>query len=353
MRTPIRGIRLALLAAVLFGATIPLAKALLVGLRPQVLAGLLYLGSGAGLALLWYMRRRRSGIPAGEAPLTRHDVPALVGAIVSGGVLAPVLLMGGLAQTASATASLLLNLEGVFTAVIAWTVFRENVDRRILLGMVAIVAGGILLAWPGHVATSSAIGPLLIAAACLCWAVDNNVTQKISAADPVQIAGLKGLAAGSVNLAIGLSLGGVVATGTLLASALLLGFAGYGLSFVSYVLALRDLGTARTGAYFALAPFVGAVGGLLLFHEAVTARFLAAAGAMGLGLWLHLSERHGHRHHHAPVRHTHRHTHDAHHQHAHDANDPLDDPHVHAHEHGGLEHSHPHYPDIHHRHRHS
>jgi drug/metabolite transporter (DMT)-like permease len=348
---PASGIRMALIAAVLFGASAPFAKLLLEGISPQVLAGLLYLGSGAGLGVFWLARRRKSGA-AVEAPITRRDLPWLSGAIAAGGVIAPVLLMLGLARTPASAAALLLNLEGVFTASLAWLVFRENVDRRIVLGMAAIVAGGVLLSWGGGVTLTGITGPLFVAAACLGWAVDNNLTQKVSAGDPVQIAGLKGLVAGAVNLAVGLALGGAPPAAPRLAGALAVGFLGYGVSLVLYVLAIRALGTARTGAYFSLAPFVGAVIGLALFGERVTLVLVAAGCLMALGLWLHLTERHLHEHTHERLSHTHRHTHDEHHRHAHGAGDPPGEPHTHAHEHARLVHRHPHYPDIHHRHAH-
>jgi drug/metabolite transporter (DMT)-like permease len=351
-RASARGIQLALIAAVLFGLSTPLAKALLVGVSPQVLAGLLYVGSGTGLGLFWLARTRRGG-HAAEAPITRRDLPWLAGAIAAGGGIAPALLMAGLTRTPASTAALMLNLEGVFTALIAWVVFRENVDRRIAFGMGAIVAGGVLLSWQGKVGYSGWAGPWLITAACLGWAVDNNLTQKVSAGDPVQIAGAKGLIAGTVNLALGLVLGAVVPLGPQLAGALIVGLLGYGVSLVLYVRAMRELGTARTGAYFALAPFVGASVGLLLFKEPLTWPFLVAAALMGLGLWLHLSERHEHQHVHEPTLHTHLHRHDEHHHHAHASDDPLGEPHSHPHQHELIVHAHPHYPDIHHRHGHS
>src|SRR3954469_19668276 len=232
------GVQSALLAALLFGASTPLAKGLLASVPPQVLAGLLYLGSGLGLGVLWLWRRRRG--KAGQAALTRRDLPWLVGAIAFGGLLGPLLLLLGLAQTPASAASLLLNLEGVSTALLAWIVFRENVDRLIALGMMAIVAGGALLAWQGWLEWGGLAGPLLVAAACLCWAIDNNLTQKVSASDPLQIAALKGATAGTVNLAIGLSLTGSPPILPGISAALLLGFFGYGLSLVLFVLALRS-----------------------------------------------------------------------------------------------------------------
>ncbi|NUO62594.1 MAG: DMT family transporter [Gemmatimonadaceae bacterium] len=347
-----RGVGLALGAALLFGVSAPFAKLLLRGATPQLLAGLLYLGSGVGLALVWLARRRGA---AREAPLTRRDAPWLAGAIVFGGVLGPLLLMTGLARTPASSASLLLNLEGVFTALLAWFVFRENFDRRIALGMVAIVAGGAVLSWEGRVELGGLAGPLLVGGATLCWAVDNNLTQKVSAGDPVQIAMLKGLVAGSVNTAIALALGAAWPSVSRLAGALVLGFLSYGVSLVLFVLALRGLGTARTGAYFSSAPFVGAAVSLVVFRERPGVAFVVAAALMAVGVWLHVTERHEHEHAHEAMAHEHAHVHDAHHQHAHGPDDPpVTDPtpHSHPHRHEPLVHTHPHYPDIHHRHGH-
>ena len=345
-----RGAYLALAAAVLFGASAPLAKSLLVSVPPQLLAGILYLGSGSGLAIVRLMLGRRS-----EAPLRRADVPWLAGAIALGGVLGPLLLMIGLARTPASGASLLLNLEGVFTALLAWFVFHENVDRRIALGMFAIAAGGGVLAWEGHASWGGIVGPLAIAGACFAWACDNNLSQKVSGGDPVQIAMLKGLAAGIVNTSIAFARGAHWPAAGPLAGALVVGLLSYGVSLVLFVLALRHVGTARTGAYFSTAPFVGAVLSLILFRETPTPGFLAAAALMGIGVWLHLSERHEHVHVHQAMDHAHAHVHDEHHQHAHGPDDPPvtdPQPHVHAHHHAPLTHSHRHYPDIHHRHSH-
>ena len=344
------GMMQALLAAVLFGIGTPLAKGLLREMSPQVLAGVLYLGSGVGLGTLWLVRRARGG--RAESALGRHDAPWLAGAVLFGGVLAPLGLMLGLARTPASASSLLLNLEGVFTALIAWVVFAENVDRRIAAGMFAIVAGGALLSWQGHVAWGSALGPVLVVLACAGWAIDNNLTQKVSASDPMEIAAIKGLAAGTVNLALGLALGGQQPAPLMLGGALLLGFFSYGVSLVLYVLAMRGLGTARTGAYFSLAPFVGAAGGVLLLHDPVSPVLFVAAALMAFGLWLHLTERHEHVHSHVPLTHSHRHVHDEHHQHAHNRDDPPGEPHAHEHTHEALSHRHAHFPDIHHRHGH-
>jgi drug/metabolite transporter (DMT)-like permease len=343
------GIVLALLSAVLFGASTPLAKLLLGSVAPWMLAGLLYLGAGLGLGLL-HLARAALRLPAAEAPLRRGDLPWLGLVILFGGMLGPLLLLLGLVRSDAAAASLLLNLEGLATMGIAWVVFGENVDRRLLLGAAAILAGAVLLSWQGH--ASPRWGAVLVACACLCWGIDNNLTRKLSAADPVQIAMLKGLVAGTVNLALGAAVGAHLPPARVLAGAGLIGFLGYGVSLVLFVLGLRHLGTARTGAYFSLAPFVGAVLAVLLLGEPVSAQLLAAGGLMGVGLWLHLSERHEHEHTHEAMEHEHRHTHDAHHQHEHGPGAPPGEPHTHRHRHARLVHRHTHYPDLHHRHRH-
>lgn len=351
---PRRGVGLALTAAVLFGASAPLAKLLLQGTPPQLLAGLLYLGSGAGLFVVW-VRRRRSNEGARETALGKRDLPWLASAVGFGGVLGPLLLMTGLLRTPASGASLLLNLEGVFTALIAWFVFRENFDRRIALGVAAIIAGSITLSWVGRLSWGGLAGPLEVSAACLCWGIDNNLTQRISGGDPVQIAMLKGLVAGAVNTVIAILLGASWPSGSSVTGALVLGFLSYGVSLVLFVLALRYLGTARTGAYFSTAPFVGATLSLAIFREHLTSPFLLAAVLMALGVWLHLTERHEHEHRHEALEHDHAHVHDEHHQHDHEPSDPqMTDPtpHTHRHRHRPLVHMHPHYPDIHHRHGH-
>ena len=346
MRT---GIRDALLAAVLFGLSTPIAKGLVGSVPPQFLAGLLYIGSGVGLTALRAARRRR---PIAEAAITSSDIPFLTGAIIFGGIAAPVLLMFGLQRTPASSASLLLNLETVFTAFIAWAIFRENIDSRIVAGFLAIVAGGVLLSWSGTVEFAEFAGALAIAAACLCWGIDNNLTQKISGGDPIRIASLKGLAAGSLNIGLAWYFGQWRSPAASMWIALALGFVSYGLSLVLYIRALRELGTARAGNYFSIAPFVGAVAGVILWREPITLSLLVAGVLMGIGIWLHLSERHDHRHIHEEITHEHMHTHDVHHQHEHAPEEPAGEPHSHRHRHEPIAHSHPHYPDIHHRHPH-
>lgn len=339
-------IRAALASALLFGLAAPLGKLLLGAMDPFLLAGLLYLGSGAGL-FLW---RRASGQPAVTLP--RAERPWLAGAILAGGVVGPVLLMAGLARMDASAASLLLTAEGVFTALIAWFVFRENVDRRVAIGMAAITAGALLLATGGTLRLGDLLPTLLVLGACLAWGVDNNLTRRVSLTDASWLASVKGLVAGPVNIAIAFALGARLPEPSATGAALLLGFFAYGLSLTLFVVALRGLGTARAGAYFGVAPFLGAIVAVALLGEPMTPVLLAAGALMALGVWLHLTEDHGHDHHHAPMEHGHWHFHDAHHLHDHPHPVAPGTWHSHPHRHAALTHSHPHFPDAHHRHRH-
>ncbi|MCE1191622.1 MAG: EamA family transporter [Acidovorax sp.] len=344
-----QSILFALVAATLFGASTPLAKLLVGDVPPVLLGGLLYLGSGVGLGLF---RAIRDGgwTPSGLQP---GEWPWLLGAILFGGVLGPVALLYGLTTASGSAASLMLNLESVLTAVLAWMVFKENADRRIVLGMLAIVTGGAVLSWQSSgTGAASLTGLAAIALACLCWAIDNNLTRNVAAADSVFIAGAKGLLAGIVNCAIALLLGARLPGAQTTLMAMAVGLTGYGISLVLFVLALRGLGAARTGAYFSTAPFIGAAVSLLLLGEAASPAFWMACALMGWGVWLHLTEDHAHEHTHEPLEHTHAHAHDEHHQHAHDPGVDTTAPHVHWHRHTALRHKHPHYPDIHHQHSH-
>jgi len=348
------GAALALGAAVLFGIATPVSKLLIGQVDPQMLAGLLYLGAGIGLAGV-HLGRGALGVPAPEASLKPADLPWLAAVVLFGGVLGPLFLMLGVARTDAASASLLLNLEGLATMAIAWIVFRENVDRRLLLGALSILAGAAALSWRGGGFSphdlSAGGGSLFIAAACLAWGIDNNLTRKLSAADPVVTAMTKGLVAGAVNTAIALGKGAPLPEAKTVLAAALLGFLAIGVSLVLFIRALRHLGTARTGAYFSLAPFIGAVVAILALHEPMTETLLLAGLLMGFGLWLHLAERHEHGHLHESLEHDHSHTHDdGHHDHGHD--DTVTEPHTHHHRHRRTWHSHIHYPDLHHRHSH-
>ncbi len=338
---------LALLSAALFGVSTPAAKALLGAVDPAVLAGLLYCGAGFEVAVL-----RRILRSSAETPLARADVPWLAGAILAGGIAGPLLLMTGLARTGAAAASLLLTLEGVATALLAWFVFHENFDRQIAVGMACLVGGAVVLSWSSAPTFSGLVGPLAIVGASVAWGLDNNLTRKVSLADPLQIVEWKGLVAGPVNLALGLWVGGALPAVTPLLISGVVGFLGYGVSLALFVRALRDLGTARTGAYFSTAPFMGAIAAVLFLGEPVSIQLVAAGLLMGFGVWLHLTESHEHEHDHEVLEHSHAHVHDVHHQHDHGPDDPPGEPHTHWHRHTRLRHKHPHVPDMHHSHRH-
>lgn len=339
------GVQAGIGAAILFGAGTPLAKLLLGSVSPWMLAGLLYVGSGVGLGIYRLITR------PGRVRLARQEIPPLVGAIGFGGVLGPVLLMFGLAKMPATGASLLLNAEGVFTALLAWFVFKENFDRRIALGMVAIVGGAIVLSIP----TGAELGPvwpsLAILAACLCWGVDNNLTRKISLTDATWLAAVKGGVAGPVNLVIAFVLGAQLPSAPSIAGAMVVGFFAYGVSLVLFIVAMRHVGAARAGAYFSIAPFFGAVLAIAL-GAPITVPLIVAAALMAVGVWLHLTERHEHEHTHEAVTHDHWHVHDEHHQHEHPEPVAAGTRHRHNHLHEPITHSHEHYPDVHHRHDH-
>ena len=330
------GVMAALGAAVLFGAGAPAAKLLLGSMSPWLLAGLLYLGSGVGLALARQFRRTES------VRLARGEVKWLVGAVATGGVVGPVLLMVGLSRMPASAASLLLNAEAVFTALLAWFVFHENFDRRIAFGMVLIVAGALVLSWPDDIGFSSVLPALAVLGACFLWGIDNNLTRKIALTDATFIAMIKGIVAGVVNVMIAWTLGATFPSFQVIVGA----------SLVLFVVALRHLGAARTGAYFSIAPFAGAMISFVLLGETVTVTLVLAGLLMGTGVWLHLTERHDHAHAHDALEHTHEHVHDEHHQHEHDNLVREETRHTHQHGHDPISHAHPHYPDAHHGHRH-
>ena len=341
-----RGVLAALAAALLFGAGTPAAKLLLGPVSPWLLAGLLYLGSGLGLAALRILQR------AERVSLTRSEMGWLAGAIVSGGVVGPALLMWGLAGMPASGASLLLNAEGVFSVLLAWFVFKENFDRRIAFGMALIVSGAVVLSWPDKAEFGVVRPTLAVLGACLAWGIDNNLTRKVSLSDATFVAMTKGLAAGVVNTGLALLAGGTLPGMKFLIAAGGLGFLSYGISLALFVVALRNLGTARTGAYFSTAPFAGALIAVTLLNEPMTIQLVIAGLLMGAGVWLHLTERHEHRHIHEPLEHEHAHEHDEHHRHAHAGDSSDSSVHTHPHDHEPSTHSHPHFPDAHHRHSH-
>ena len=342
-----RGTAAALGAAALFGMSAPAAKLLLARAEPLMLGALLYLGAGVGLTALRFAGAGRRG----EASLRRADLPLAAGMTVAGGVVAPVLLLVGLRHVTAVSGALLLNLEAPFTVLLAVLLFGEHLGGRAALGVAAMVLGAATLAVaPGGVLAADATGVLAVAAACLAWAVDNNLTQRLSLRDPLAIAQVKGLCGGGVALGLALAFGVAPPPIGVVGSAAALGFVSYGLSLALAVYAMRAVGAAREAALFATAPFIGALASWLLLHEPFGIRELVALALMVAGVVLLARERHSHRHVHEPLRHDHRHVHDVHHGHAHGAADPPGEPHAHEHVHEPLEHEHPHVSDVHHRH---
>lgn len=335
---------LALGSALLFGAAAPAVKPFAASLHPVLLAGLLYLGSFLGLLLARGMRRRA------ETRLQSKDLPPLVGAIVAGGLVAPVLLVWGLSGLAASAASLLLASEAVLTMLLAALLFREAIAARVWVAALLILGAAALLAWTPAASVPVSMHAAAVLAACLLWGLDNNLSARISLADPFAIAMWKGLAAGAVNTSLGLALSAALPEASSL-WILAIGAIGYGASLVLYLLALRHIGAARTAAHFGTAPFFGAALSIFFLGEPLTPALLAAFGLAAAGTWLVLSERHRHEHEHEAMDHDHRHVHDEHHQHAH-AGHEGPEPHSHSHRHAPLRHRHVHFPDLHHRHRH-
>ncbi|MCX6079541.1 MAG: DMT family transporter [Chloroflexi bacterium] len=343
----------ALVAAVLFGASAPFAKLLLGQIDPIPLAAFLYLGSGIGAWMIFVMQKAGNGGKQVEAHLSKADVPWLIGAILAGGVAAPILLMWGLNQTPASTASLLLNFESVATTLIAVLAFKEAVDRRILWAIGLITLTSILISWTGG-AWGISLGAIGVIGACFLWGIDNNLTRHISSKNPLVIVGVKGLAAGTVSLLLTFVLGKPLPIMSVALLAMLLGSVCYGLSIQLFILAMRGLGAARTSTLFGIAPFVGTFLSVIMLHEMPQALFWTAVPVMLAGAWLMLTEHHDHHHIHESIEHIHAHAHDDHHEHTHQMDIPVvDGMHTHLHLHDVLEHVHEHTPDLHHRHGHA
>jgi drug/metabolite transporter (DMT)-like permease len=338
----------ALLAATLFGISTPLSKILVGDISPVFLVSFLYLGTALGMFILGIIKSRHSP-RSGEAGIRRNDIPWLTLAILAGGVIAPILLMSSLEITPAATASLLLNFEGVATMVIAFAVFREQVGKRIWMALGIITLASILLSWNPAAAFGLSAGAFGILLAGIFWGIDNNATRTISGKDPFTIVTVKGFFAGSIALVLAFAGRTTLPALSLVVAAMLLGFFCYGFSMVLFVRALRDLGAARTGAYFSIAPFIGAALSFVLFREFPDLFIVIAFGLMLAGTLVLATERHTHQHHHIPIEHEHLHHHpDIHHRHVHTGEGAADHSHPHVHE--PLDHDHPHTPDIHHRH---
>lgn len=344
----------AIIAAILFGASAPLSKVLLGELDPIPLAGFLYLGSGLGALIVLLIQGKRGRGRQLEAHLTRQDIPWLSGAIISGGIIAPIFLLIGLRITPASTASLLLNFETVATALIAGVIFKEAIDKRIFWAIVLITLASILLSWSNE-GWGFSPAALLILAACFFWGLDNNFTRNISSKDPLVIVSIKGLVAGSFSLILSLILGNTFPGLIIILLALLLGAICYGFSIYLIILSMRHLGSTRAYALFATAPFAGTLLSFLLMYDKPLWNFWPGIFLMVLGTWVMISEHHAHAHEHKPLFHTHNHCHpDDHHDHTHQPSEILvRGEHSHEHQHGSLDHAHKHTPDLHHRHSHA
>ena len=340
-----RAIAYGLSAAALFGASVPALKLATSQIGPLALAGLLYLG--AGLALSAFRAVRSSG---GDTPLRRRDAPALAGIVVAGAVVGPVLLVLGLGRLPGSAGALLLNLEAPFTAVVAVLLFGEHLGLRGVVALASVAAGACALAFAPGGLHIDPLGAVLVALACAAWALDTNLTQRLSLREPVALVRFKGLCGGVCTLGLAAIWRETVPGPAQIGAALLIGGLGYAPSVVFHVRALRELGAARQSAIFATAPFVGALLTWPVLGEAPGLRELVAAILMAAGVALLASEKHAHVHAHEALEHEHLHVHDEHHQHQHDA--PVTEPHSHPHRHEALVHEHPHEPDLHHRHPH-
>jgi len=340
-----------ILSAALFGISPPIAKLLVKNIPPVALAGFLYLGAFLGLSSYSIVRKVVSTQSMRSAGLTRKDLPWLFGAILSGGVIAPICLMFGLSRISGFTTSLLLNLEGVFTAVIAVMFFKENAGKRLWLALTCMTLAGVFLTWDSSQGKFSLAGPLLVTLSMVCWGIDNNLTRNISTSNPIQIACVKGFVSGLASLSLAYAFGMGVGWNLSILYALILGSFSYGISLVFFIKALEGLGSFRTGVFFSLAPFIGAGVSLVLLREWIGWVMFPATILTAAGVWLITTEKHSHRHAHQEMVHNHLHDHeDMHHDHEHEV--VIEGPHAHEHRHPEMVHTHAHWPDSHHRHEH-
>lgn len=338
----------AIMAAVLFGASAPIAKLLLGEVEPISMASFLYLGSGFGL-LIYRLIFKQTGI---EAKIVKTDIKWLLGAIFAGGVAAPIVLMFSLKNAPASTASLLLNFESVATTLIAALIFKEAIGKRIWTAILIITGASILLSFDFKDEWGFSIGALGVVLACTLWGVDNNFTRNISAKDPIITVMIKGIVAGGVSLILVFVANNILPNIIQILEIMVLGFFSYGLSVVLFILAMRDLGASRTSAFFSSAPFIGVLLSFGIFHELPNYMFYIAVPIMIIGVVLILLEEHAHIHLHEVMEHEHRHRHDdEHHNHKHNEGESVIE-HSHLHMHKQTEHSHKHTPDIHHRHKH-
>ncbi len=348
-KTHTRAIIFALLAAALYALSAPLSKLLLADLPPAMMAALLYLGAGLGMFIIGALNRRTQKTRP-DNKLGRPELPYVIGMILLD-IAAPLLLMNGLARTSPANASLLNNFEIVATTLIALLWFGEFVSRRLWAAIALITAASILLTVQDAGSLQFSTGSLLVLAACVCWGLENNLTRKLSVKDPLQVVVIKGFGSGSGAMLIAVLLHQThwYLPGVL--GALALGFVAYGLSIYFYISAQRQLGAARTSAFYAAAPFFGVALSFLIFRTPPSPLFLAALAVMLLGTYFTINEKHIHLHLHPAETHTHAHNHtDGHHTHTHEPMPKGEHSHEHTHE--AQEHRHSHLPDEHHQHEH-
>jgi drug/metabolite transporter (DMT)-like permease len=344
-----KGILFAIASALLFGISTPFTKLFISGSENVfIIGGLLYLGSGIGLSL-YLLLISGIGKAHSEENIGRQDIPILSLTSLCGGIIAPIFLLFGLTQTDATSASLMLNFEGLATLIIAAIIFKEHLDKKVIWGSLIILLGGIILVFKNGAKID--FGALYIIIACIFWGIDNNLTRSIAGRNPIQITAFKGIIAGFVNFFIGFTLPSSSIQIETLIFIPIIGLFSYGISLVFFVLALRELGSARAGSYFATAPFIGALVSVIFFDISLNWQLVLSGALMALGIYLHLIEDHSHEHTHEEIEHSHSHFHDEHHNHSHEGIE-IKEPHTHSHRHEKLSHSHFHFPDIHHRHEH-
>ena len=349
MRTINKGIWYSLAGSALFASGVPLSKFLLKTADPVLFAGLCYFASGAGLSVFSLTQDRNSQ----EAPLAKKDWPWLAGSILCGGIIAPVLLMKGLALSPNASrAAILFTSEIIFTALLAWAVFKEHISTRVWLAALLVAAGAAALSGDSGIPHGFNKGLLLVVAACFVWGFDNNFTTRLSGKNPATVGIWKGLCAGTFNMALALHGGAHWPSLPVLLGAGITGFVAYGLSLLMFIKGMRELGAARSAAIFGTNPFVSSLLSIIFLHEPLSWGFAAAFGLNGAAAAALFTERHEHEHVHGLIAHNHLHTHEEHHKHEHPAGTDTTKPHSHQHIHGHLVHTHDHMPDEHHRHSH-
>jgi len=338
----------ALLAAFLFGLSTPLSKILLNDFSPVMLASLYYLGSGFILYVLSFFK-----ITSQETSFEKNDIPYIIGFVVCGGIIAPVMFFTGLKLINALNVSILLNFELILTALIAWLFFKEHISLNLVVSMILITLSAIMLGFDiKSFKFSSSYGVILVMFACFMWAIDNNLTSKISLKNPLNIAIIKGLAGGSINFILAFLTNQLIINITSLLYGTIVGFICYGISLYLLILAMRYIGASRAIAIFSTNPFIGIFFSFLLLNEPISFQIIVAFFLASLAVFLVLTEKHSHLHKHEFLEHEHLHIHDEHHKHKHDHEIPKDFQHTHRHIHEEIEHSHPHTPDIHHKHNH-